>query len=78
MARTWDKSDVYVTEVNMDKNKKEARGRRDRKRESERDRKKEYYQIRSCGIVELLNTVQIGLRITLVSKTEWERPQLIH
>lgn len=50
---------------------------RAREREGEGDRKKEYYQIRSCGIVELLNTVQIGLRITLVSKTEWERPQLI-
>lgn len=43
------------------------------------DRKStEYYQIRSRGIVELLNTVQIGLRITLVSKTERETPQLIH
>lgn len=43
-----------------------------------RGREREYYHIRSCGIVELLNTVQIGLRITLVSKTERERPQLIH
>lgn len=51
---------------------------RARVRERGRERQKEYYQIRSCGIVELLNTVQIGLRITLVSKTEWERPQLIH
>lgn len=54
------------------------KGETERARVRERDRKKEYYQIRSCGIVELLNTVQIGLRITLVSKTEWERPQLIH
>lgn len=53
------------------------KGETERARVRERDRKKEYYQIRSCGIVELLNTVQIGLRITLVSKTEWERPQLI-
>lgn len=63
----------------MDKTKKMlVKGETERGRERERDRKKEYYQIRSCGIVELLNTVQIGLRITLVSKTEWERPQLIH
>lgn len=46
--------------------------------EVEKRETREYYQIRSRGIVELLDTVQIGLRITLVSKTERERPQLIH
>lgn len=53
-------------------------GDREKEGGREGEREREYYHIRSCGIVELLNTVQIGLRITLVSKTERERPQLIH
>lgn len=57
---------------------RQREGQRDRGREGGREGEREYYHIRSCGIVELLNTVQIGLRITLVSKTERERPQLIH
>lgn len=54
--------------------------KRDRSKriEKEVEREKEYYQVRSRCIVELLNTVQIALRITLVNKTERERPQLIH
>lgn len=76
------------TEVKRDGGRENQKGEREwgRQREGEREgwrqggRKggREYYHIRSCGIVELLNTVQIGLRITLVSKTERERPQLIH